>query len=166
MVDGLGHGYAASVAAEEAVQAFHPQRTAEPSELLWLIHNAIRGTRGAAAAIARIDAASGTVRYAGVGNISGVIVDTATEETRTMVSFSGTVGHNIRKIQSFDYPWTESSLLVMHSDGLGTHWSLDRLPGIMRRHPALIAGALYRDHTRGRDDVCVLVARFAKGERV
>ena len=80
-----------------------------------------------------------------------------------MVSHNGTVGHVVRKIQAFDYPWSEDSLLVMHSDGLATHWDLARYPGLSRRPPGLIAGLLYRDHKRGRDDATVVVAR--RGER-
>ena len=49
----------------------------------------------------------------------------------------------------------------MHSDGLTTHWTLERLPGLAARHPSLIAGVLYRDFKRGRDDVTVVVARGA-----
>jgi hypothetical protein len=36
---------------------------------------------------------------------------------------------------------------------------LDRYPGLFAKHPSLIAGVLYRDFNRGRDDVTVLVAR-------
>ena len=45
----------------------------------------------------------------------------------------------------------------MHSDGLQTHWGLERYPGILRHDPAILAGALYRDFNRGRDDVTVIV---------
>jgi hypothetical protein len=50
-------------------------------------------------------------------------------------------------------------LLVMHSDGLATHWNLDQYPGLVGRRPSLIAGVLYRDFARGRDDVTVVVAK-------
>jgi anti-sigma regulatory factor (Ser/Thr protein kinase) len=163
MVDGLGHGPAAALAAEEAVRIFQGQHSSEPAEILEGIHRAIRGTRGAALAIARIDLVQGQVRYAGVGNISSLILDTTAGETRSMVSLNGTVGHAIRKIQSFDYSWTEDSVLLMYSDGMATHWNLDRYPGISRRHPSLLAGVLYRDHKRGRDDVSILVARPERG---
>ena len=33
------------------------------------------------------------------------------------------------------------------------------MPGLASRAPTLIAGILYRDHTRGRDDTTVVVAR-------
>jgi anti-sigma regulatory factor (Ser/Thr protein kinase) len=166
VVDGLGHGHPAAAAAEEAVAAFHAQHSPEPDELIAGIHRAIRGTRGAALAIARIDPNAGKVRYSGVGNIAGVIADAATGQQKSLVSFNGTVGHTIRKIQSFDYEWTKSSLLFMHSDGMTTHWSLESFPGILQYHPELIAGALYRDFSRGRDDVCILAARLAEGERM
>jgi anti-sigma regulatory factor (Ser/Thr protein kinase) len=157
MVDGLGHGPPAALAAEEAVRVFQGCRSSEPAEILDLTHRAIRGTRGAALAIARLDLVGGEVRYAGVGNISGVILDRKNGKTTSMVSQAGTVGHVIRKIQSFNYAWTEDSSLLMHSDGLATHWSFDRYPALVQRHPSLIAGVLYRDHKRGRDDATVLV---------
>jgi hypothetical protein len=47
----------------------------------------------------------------------------------------------------------------MHSDGLASHWRLEKYAGLTERHPALIAGVLYRDHKRPRDDVTVLAAR-------
>jgi hypothetical protein len=50
----------------------------------------------------------------------------------------------------------------MHSDGLSSHWSLDPYPGLRLRHPALIAAVLYRDFSRHRDDVTVLVGREAR----
>ena len=78
-----------------------------------------------------------------------------------MVSHNGTVGHVTRKVQEFVYPWLPGALVIMHSDGLGTQWSLERYPGLALRDPALIAGVLYRDFQRGRDDVTVLVAREA-----
>ena len=60
-----------------------------------------------------------------------------------------------------DYGYIKSiprgTKLLLHSDGLGTHWRTDAYPGLMTRHPALVAGVLYRDFRRRRDDVTVLV---------
>ena len=49
----------------------------------------------------------------------------------------------------------------MHSDGLQTHWRLERYQGAGVRHPGVIAGLLYRDFNRGRDDVTVVGIREA-----
>jgi len=73
MVDGLGHGPPAALAAEESVRIFQGHRSREPAEIVESTHRAIRGTRGAALAIARLDLANGEVRYAGVGNICGIV---------------------------------------------------------------------------------------------
>ncbi|MGZ3413197.1 MAG: serine/threonine protein kinase, partial [Isosphaeraceae bacterium] len=97
---------------------------------------------------------------AGVGNISGVILNPADEASRTsMVSHNGTVGHTIRKIQEFIYPWPPGSLLVMHSDGMATQWQVSRYAGLGASHPGLVAGVLYRDFRRSRDDVTIVVVR-------
>jgi hypothetical protein len=76
-----------------------------------------------------------------------------------MVSHNGTLGHQVRKIPEFQYPFPRGSLLVMHTDGVGTHWDLAAYPGIELRHPALVAAALFRDHNRGRDDLTALAMR-------
>ena len=43
-------------------------------------------------------------------------------------------------------------------------WSLDDYPGLAGRDPSLLAGVLYRDHDRGRDDVTVVALRERRGE--
>ena len=159
VVDGLGHGPPAAEAAQAALGVFRSRSAGEPADLIEAAHGALRSTRGAALAIAKIDPALGRVQYAGVGNISGVIVDSRKGRTTSMISHNGTVGHIVRKIQVFDYAWPEGSLLVMHSDGVATRWDLARYPGLLLRPPGLIAGLLYRDYKRGRDDATVVVAR-------
>jgi anti-sigma regulatory factor (Ser/Thr protein kinase) len=156
VVDGLGHGAYAATAAMAAVDAFRTHPQLEPAALIEYAHGALRSTRGAAMAVADIDL-DREVKYAGIGNISGVIL--APGGARHMVSHVGIVGHEARKIREFVYPWTQDSLLIMHSDGLATHWNLDQYPGLAGRRPSLIAGVLYRDFARGRDDVTVVVAK-------
>lgn len=155
VVDGLGHGPLAAAAARAAVQAFQGVSERAPREILSTIHDALRSTRGAAAAVAAIDLVARTVRYSGVGNIAGAVV--GQEAVKQMISHNGTLGHDARKIQEFDYAFPSGARLVMHSDGLGTHWRIDRYLGLGQRHPSLVAGVLYRDFTRGRDDVTVVV---------
>ena len=157
VVDGLGHGPDAAEAARVAVDVFQENARAAPAEIVQRMHDAMRSTRGAAVAVAEINVELGSLRYAGIGNISGVVI--AGKETRSLVSHPGTVGHQMRKVQEFTYPWSGDSLLVMHSDGVTQRWDLDRYPGLASRDPALIAGVLYRDFSRGRDDTTVLVAR-------
>jgi anti-sigma regulatory factor (Ser/Thr protein kinase) len=157
VADGLGHGIAASQASQEAVSTFRTSTETRPTVLLERIHRALRGTRGAAVAIAKVNRKERRVHYAGLGNISGIIVSNGTPQH--MISHNGTAGHEARHFQEFTYSFPENAVLIMHSDGLATSWNLENYPGIQMRHPSVISGILYRDATRLRDDVCVVVAR-------
>lgn len=157
VADGLGHGPQAAAAAEAAMASFAADPDRPPAEIVERSHEALRQTRGAAMAVARVEPGAGRLRYAGVGNISGVVL--GGERQQNMVSHSGTVGHQMRRVQEFVYEWGAGAVLVMHSDGLTTSWRLDRYPGLLRRHPSLVAATLYRDATRGRDDATVVVLR-------
>lgn len=160
VADGLGHGPEAALAARTAARIFHENARLDPAAILQVAHAALRGTRGAAVSIASVDLAGRVVRFAGVGNVCGVIVGGG---SRSMVSHNGTVGHEARKFQEFSYPFPKGALVVLHSDGLATRWDLDAYPGLSARDPVLTAGVLYRDFSRGRDDVTVLVARDGPG---
>jgi anti-sigma regulatory factor (Ser/Thr protein kinase) len=157
VADGLGHGPAAAVASSEAVRVFQDKRYRSPHAIIEAAHGALRSTRGAVLAIAEINFDRMSVRFAGIGNIAGKIFSPT--EHRNLVSNNGTVGHEVRKIQEFTYPWPANGLLIMHSDGLSTHWRLDSYPGLNLKHPSLIAGILYRDFNRERDDVTVLAIK-------
>jgi anti-sigma regulatory factor (Ser/Thr protein kinase) len=158
LVDGLGHGPLAAAAAAAAMEIFQAHPAAAPADLMALMHAGMRSTRGAAAAVASTSAAGDSVRYTGVGNLSAVLA--RPQDSRSLMSHNGTVGLHARKIQELSYPWPAEAVLVMHSDGLQTHWRLDQYPGLAQRDAALIAGVLYRDFTRGRDDVSVVVQRI------
>jgi hypothetical protein len=80
-------------------------------------------------------------------------------QPQSLASYNGIVGHKLPRLNEFAYPWPADGLLIVHSDGLSARWQLDGYPGLARRHPGLIAGVLYRDFRRGRDDVTVLALR-------
>lgn len=157
VADGLGHGPVAAEASRTAVRVFREQAARGLPDILQALHAALHATRGAAVAVADVDYAAGVVRYAGLGNIQGAVV--SADDTRHMVSQNGTVGHQARRVQEFTYPLPPGALVLLISDGLTTQWRLERYPGLLTRHPALVAGVLYRDFSRGRDDATVLVAR-------
>ncbi|HEX5229684.1 MAG TPA: ATP-binding SpoIIE family protein phosphatase, partial [Bryobacteraceae bacterium] len=119
LADGLGHGLEARLAAVEAVRQLQANPDLAPKPLMTIIHQALRPTRGAAAAIARIDPEHEKLTFAGVGNIAGRIY-TGSPRRHNMVSMNGIVGHQCERIQEFSYPWPPGASLVLHSDGLST----------------------------------------------
>ncbi|MCC2970373.1 ATP-binding protein [Massilia sp. IC2-476] len=154
--DGLGHGPEAARAAAAAIKALDARKAPAAGELMQAAHDALRPTRGAALATARIEFESDELRFAGVGNIAGCVID---DRRRPLVSHNGIVGHNMRKVQEFALPFGPGALCIMHSDGIQTQWDLDKYPGLLGRSPVLIAAILMRDFIRRRDDAMVLVVR-------
>lgn len=160
VADGLGHGPFAATAARAAISLWQTEAArSAPAELLTRAHGALRATRGAAVSCLRVQRAAHTLTYAGVGNVAGTIVS-AELKMRSMVSNNGTVGMEVRRIQEFQYPLEAGATVILCSDGITTHWRLDQYPGLLQRHPAIIAGVIYRDHNRGRDDATVAVLKI------
>ena len=158
VADGLGHGVLASDAASAIIEALRGASVRlSPVELVEAAHHAARPTRGAALGVAVLDDAAGVVRFAGVGNIDALVMHHV--ERRHLVSFNGIVGHEYRKVSEFSHPWRAQSVLLLHSDGIATHWDIAHYPGLLARDPSLIAGVLYRDYKRGRDDATVVVLK-------
>jgi anti-sigma regulatory factor (Ser/Thr protein kinase) len=157
LADGAGHGIEAARAAETAVRVFRDHAGAPCAELVDTIHRALMPTRGAAVAVARIDGAARLVRYVGVGNLCGTLMSNGA--VHRMVSHNGTAGHVAPRIREFTYPFTTNPLVLLHSDGLTTRWSLTDYPGLASQHPTLIAGVLLRDHRRARDDASAVAMR-------
>jgi hypothetical protein len=157
VADGSGHGVHAATAADRAIKAFQDHLDYDCARLVETIHRALAPTRGAAVAVLRLDMAERLVRFVGIGNISAALVSDG--DVRRMVSHNGTAGHIAPRIREFTYPFTGNPLVILHSDGVSAKWGLAAYPGLAASHPALIAGMLYRDHRRGRDDVLVVAMR-------
>ena len=141
------------------MEALRGQQAEGPADILENVHSALRGTRGAAAAVALIDCEERLIRFAGIGNIAAAVV--TDDKQRNMVSHHGILGHKVHKIQEFSYPWPKGGLVVLHSDGLSSRWALEAYPGLAVRQPMLTAAVLYRDFRRERDDASVVVLREA-----
>jgi len=159
IADGLGHGWAAAEAAQEAIATFHQRRECTPGEILSYVHDALRKTRGAVAGIAEIRPQERIVTFAGVGNISAALHSPA--KSQSLVSHNGTLGSSTTRIQAFHLEWKPDSILILHSDGLQTRWDLSNYAGLLSRHAAIIGGTLLRDFRRQRDDASVVVVKAA-----
>ena len=160
LLDGLGHGPLAFDASRRAVGIFRQADSIDtPASILRRAHEGLKGTRGAVMAVAQIDNAAGSVRFAGVGNIVGIVV--SGEASQHLLSTDGTVGYNMRLIREVSVDWSARSTMILTTDGLSTRWNLSRHPGLIRHHPSLIAAVLHRDFARDSDDATVLVVKAA-----
>jgi anti-sigma regulatory factor (Ser/Thr protein kinase) len=156
--DGAGHGPLAAAASQRAVRVFCDGDSCPAEIAVARIHAALEGTRGGAVAVADYDPATSTVRYAGIGNISGSLLTDGPRQG--MVSLPGIAGYRARPVRVFEYQAPSGALMIMHSDGLTDRWSLDGRQRILAATPVLVAGALLRDAGLRRDDASVVVARL------
>lgn len=158
VADGLGHGLSAHEAAVAAIEVFYRTHEESPARVIGDVHAALRSTRGAAVAVVAVDTARSVANFCGLGNIGAVVLSPSAAR-HGMISQNGTAGHVASRIHEFSYPMPSRSTIVMFSDGLASHWNLASYSGLMTRHPSIMAGVLYRDFRRRRDDVTVVVAK-------
>ena len=157
VVDGLGHGPSAATAAGEAVQGFIEGHHIAIDMLLQNLNGRLRSTRGAAVFLCKQNAGSDDLVFAGVGNIRASIWHEG--KTKGLISQNGTAGVQMKPVRPLSEKLAVGAILVLASDGLSSRWALDGYPGLVTRHPSLIAAVLYRDFSRGTDDATVMVVR-------
>lgn len=158
VIDGLGHGAYASMAADAAVATLAD----DPTDLDGYIdraNTAMLGTRGAAVMVCRLEPDRGELRCLSVGNIrAGILSDS---RRRTLISYRGAVGTHEKppRAKVLSYPWPPGAVLVLWTDGLAAHIDLAAYAELFTHDPAITAAALHRDCSSGRDDSTVAVVR-------
>lgn len=161
VVDGLGHGVDAAIAADAAIASVERTQNQPPGQIIQAAHGALRATRGAALSVAELDADKREVRFAGIGNVSGVVMASDTK-TRAFVNSPGIVGHRLPRVHELTYEWPVGGTVVLFSDGVTARWHLDRYPQLGAQRAPIVAATLARDYTRGRDDMTVLAVAEAR----
>ncbi|MEO7676143.1 MAG: ATP-binding SpoIIE family protein phosphatase [Verrucomicrobiota bacterium] len=160
LVDGLGHGFGAASAADVAIKVFQ-EKELNAKEMIEALNSALKNTVGAVVGLAEITPRGRIFSFIGLGNIAGKII--TGENRKNLLSRNGTVGLALPVIRQEEYSWSNDSLLILHSDGVSSRWDLENYPGLAARHPSIIAGVLYRDHRRERDDASIIVMRELSG---
>jgi negative regulator of sigma-B (phosphoserine phosphatase) len=150
LVDGLGHGPLAEAAAMAAISALESAPAGIGVEAHFArAHQALRGTRGAAMTVVRIDDTQ--LEVAGVGNVACRSLSFSIP----MLATPGIVGHSYRRLRVGHCDVPKAGRLILHSDGISSSFHVDALELIDSE------GACDRLMARfaaGHDDATVLVA--------
>lgn len=160
VIDGLGHGPEAAVAAREAARVLAAYPTEPLQTLLERCHEALRRTRGAVASVASFDARASVMTWAGVGNVEGVLVRadrSAGRDRETILLRGGVVGYQLPAVRAAPVPVAPGDTLVLATDGVRSGFAERAFAG---GTPQEIADAILAAHGRGTDDALVLVARY------
>ena len=160
LVDGLGHGPEAALAAREAVSILEAHAAAPVLELVMLCHEGLRKTRGAVMTVASIDARSGTMDWCGVGNVEGLLFRARRlpgRGTEAVPTRGGVVGYRLPQLRVNTLELLPGDLLVLATDGIQSGFSEAVDP---ENEPQSVADAVLARCGRGTDDALVLVARY------
>ncbi|MFC9129956.1 SpoIIE family protein phosphatase [Streptomyces sp. NPDC057099] len=168
LADGLGHGPEAARASSAAVVALHRWAHLSPAEVLRQLHGALKGTRGAAVAVAQLDLRAGRLRFAGIGNVGARLRTDGT--WRHLLSRPGIVGvHRPGTLREEEADWADDRLLILHTDGLPSRWTPPSGAGLPAADPAVTAAVTIRDASSParpvRDDTAVAVLTPTPPER-
>ncbi len=156
VIDGLGHGQGAARAAADAVAALADVSPDDPAAAVRRCHEALRGGRGAALLVARIDLVAGRIVVAGAGNVEArVRRGDAWHRIVTDRGIAGVATLRLRPV-TFTLPG-DDWLLLAHTDGVSNRFK----PAVVEAgaaDPARIAEAVLAGWARVTDDALVVVA--------
>jgi anti-sigma regulatory factor (Ser/Thr protein kinase) len=159
VIDGLGHGKFAQRASHTARRYIEQHFDQSLDNLFRGAGRACRATRGVVMALARFDLMRKTVTLASVGNIETRLVNSP--EPFNPIVRRGIVGLNAPNPHPTEHHWGPDAMLIMHSDGLQSHWSWNQFRDISNEAPGTIARRMLLDLARTDDDATVVVARSA-----
>lgn len=155
VIDGLGHGKEANLASEKAKEQIILKSDLPLDSLMKHVHNSIRGTRGAVVGIARINTLINKLQFSGIGNIESFII--TGEGKKTLLSFGGIMGHNMRTPRVFDFDFLPGNSLCMYSDGITTRWRQEDID--WANSPQKNSEFIINNYSRLNDDATILIIR-------
>jgi len=158
VIDGLGHGKEANLAAELVKENILLKSNLPLDSLMNHIHHAIKGTRGAVIGLARINTETNRLSFSGIGNIEGFILTKV--EKKTLLSFGGIIGHNMRTPRVFESDFEPGDTLCMYSDGITSRWRAENFN--WDEPPQKNAELILSTHSRLNDDATILIIRYTQ----
>ncbi len=157
VVDVLGHGPDAHNLAKHVETFLGRRMSADPTATLQLLHSELRGTRGAVAGIAVFNPATGKVRFAACGNI---VARRMGEAEVSLHSAEGTLGQSIRSPTEQNLVLQGKDVLLVHTDGIQSRFSMKDYPTIRYEHAQVIAKTIVEKFGRSYDDATCLALRY------
>ncbi len=155
VIDGLGHGPDAAAAAARAVDTLAAIPDADVPSSIRACHEALKGTRGAALSVIRIDLDAGRMTFAGLGNVEGVLVSPG--GNHLLIPQRGIAGAAAPRIREIEEDLPDSFIIMLCTDGIHSGARRDLRFGPIVSAEAL-ANELLTAWGRDADDAAVVVA--------
>jgi len=150
LVDAVGHGLSAYAAAQIARRTLLSSEHDGPAEILGDLHEALKGSVGAAAAVARVRREH--FSFAGIGNVAGWYAG------QRLMLRDGVLGQRYRSPRVSEHQLVAGQWLVLNTDGVS--YGGEALPA---GEAATVARWLVERAGKSHDDAAVLAARWLQG---
>lgn len=154
LADGSGSGERAASAARDCLDGLAPGSDIE--RVFRTCHDRMTGSRGAALALVEVEADTGQMVWAAVGDIHGVLMGEGPvyrARKSSLLRKPGTLGRDFSGILPQRHRLRAGDLLIVASDGVSSRY--DEKPGPLGS-AGEVAAFLLETYGRGEDDSTVL----------
>jgi hypothetical protein len=160
VIDGLGHGTEAAVAADAARDCLEGCAGEPLVAAVLRCHERLRMTRGVVMSLASIDLRKGAMTWLGIGNVAGLLVRNGMNGGRRHESLllrGGVVGCRLPPMHARTLQLDDRDTLVFATDGVRADFDQGLWLG---DSPQRLADRIMAVHGMTRDDALVLVVRM------
>jgi len=159
IIDGLGHGSEAAMAATTAEFILRAEPREPVISLVRRCHESLRLTRGVVMSLVSFDTSHGLMTWLGVGNARGILLRSGlsgNQPREELLLRAGVIGGQIPALQAAVLPVACGDTLFLVTDGIAGDFSQQ----LMRSEaPQRTAELILSKHAKRDDDALVLVAR-------
>ncbi len=164
VIDGVGHGPEAALAADAAVEILETFTGESVSLLMQSCHERLRTTRGAAITLIVVDAASNAAEWVGAGNVAAVVSQAeypGKRRCRELLVRSGIAGSLLPSTDALSLTVRRGDTVVLATDGIHPTF----IDGVGAGGSAQrLAEQLLTKYGTPHDDALVVVARLAESK--
>jgi len=163
VVDGLGHGAEAAVAAKRALVTVERSTQSLPAPLVIECHRALQVTRGVVMGVAAVDVRAGSLTWIGIGDVRAVLCRVSprgSSRQDALFTHNGVVGRSLPPLRPLTRSLMAGDTVIVATDGIRGAFS----PELNGAEPLQrVADDLLRQYAVASDDALVLVARYRGG---
>ena len=158
LIDILGHGSEARKVALYAKAFLENNYDKDIIYVMNGLHEHLKGTRGAVAAICNLDILTGEMCYVGVGNITVRIMGT---KLIRLVPRDGVIGYSMAKPQKQFFKFHGGEILLLHSDGIREHFDSFECTDLLIESAEDIAEGILKRFEKKDDDASCIVLKYS-----
>jgi anti-sigma regulatory factor (Ser/Thr protein kinase)/serine/threonine protein phosphatase PrpC len=157
LIDGLGHGQFAHRAAQAARRYIEGHFNVPMDEIFRNTGRACRATRGIVMALARFDWGKEKLTHASIGNIETHVFGSSKPMNFTVRR--GIIGGSAPRPVVTEHDWIPHNIMVLHTDGVRSHWRLEDFPDLFKMSAAAAAQHLLHALAKENDDATIIVVK-------